>query len=80
MTVAEAICFSMHQLSRMGREPRDMSQAAPELVYTHKVYTHKEEMESGEEKREFLMDLIGCNHFCMCAAQQCPCIVQCCSI
>lgn len=48
MTVAEAICFSKHQLSRLGREPEDMSQAALELIYTH-----KEEMESREEKREF---------------------------
>lgn len=63
MAVAEAICFSMHQLSRMGKEPRDMSQAAPELVYTHKVYTHQEEMESREEKQEFLKILIECNYF-----------------
>lgn len=58
MAVAEAICFSKHQLSRLGREPEDVFQDTLILVYTH-----KEEMESGEEKQEFPKVLIGYHHF-----------------
>lgn len=77
MTVAEAICFRMHQLSRMGKEPRDMSQAASELVYTHKVYTHQEEMESREEKQEFLKILIECNYFFVCVQHSSAHLIYC---